>query len=74
MTFKVRRVVWLRMAVGLLRLTREHGFDDFLVLAMRHLETALDPDCAARNGASRSRRLSTAATKVAFWVPWQISW
>ena len=33
--------------VGLLRLTREHGFDDFLVLAMRHLETALDPDCAA---------------------------
>ena len=59
--------------VGLLRLTREHGFDDFLVLAMRHLETALDPDCAARNGAPLAQAF-TAATKVAFWVPWQISW
>ena len=60
--------------VGLLRLTREHGFDDFLVLAMRHLETALDPRLRRPERRKPLAQAFTAATKVAFWVPWQISW
>ena len=58
--------------VGLLRLTREHGFDDFLVLAMRHLKR-LDP--RLRRPERRPRRAAFhGGHQVAFWVPWQISW